>query len=534
MTHTMGVLLAISFIVSLIALGVLIWAVANKLIFADKRDATSIFMDGELGHPDDSDAFGKSNEKETHQYDVARAGIDRVGKGPVLFLLSTGVAWLVIGSVFGLIASLKMHWPDWLAHSAPLSFGRARTLHLNMVIYGWLSGAGIGVVLWLLPRIFHTPLRYPKLVYFGGFVWTIALVAGTVSVGAGWSDGVEWLEIPWQIASLLAIAVLCFAIAGIATAANRQVRHIYVSGWYFLAGLVWFPFMYVIANIPYLHMGTQQTTMNWWFAHNVLGLWLTPIGVGAAYYIIPKIIGKPVYSYSVSLLGFWGLALFYSQVGIHHIIGGPVPTWVVTLSIVHSLMMFVPVIAVAINHHVTVAQNLWAVRQSMALRFVALGALMYTIVSFQGSLQALRSVNSVTHFTHFTVAHAHLGVYAFVTWVLFGTVYYLMPHFMGRSWPYPKLITLHFWLVVGGFAIYFTALTVGGWIQGLYLLEPTTHFGEMTQAMLHYLEGRSVGGAFMTLGHFVFAGHFFAMLRAPRAATSTPAASSLAKEGYYE
>src|SRR3546814_10865638 len=76
-------------------------------------------------------------------------------------------------------------------------------------------------------------------------------------------------------------------------------------------------------------------------------LWLTPIGVGAGYYFIPKIIGKPIYSYSLSLLGFWGLALFNSQVGIHHLIGGPVPTWVVTLSIVHSVMMFIPVIAVA-------------------------------------------------------------------------------------------------------------------------------------------------------------------------------------------
>src|SRR3546814_15726894 len=77
-----------------------------------------------------------------------------------------------------------------------------------------------------------------------------------------------------------------------------------------------------------------SSDLNWWFAHNVLGLWLTPIGVGAGYYFIPKIIGKPIYSYSLSLLGFWGLALFYSQVGIHHLIGGPVPTWVVTLSIV--------------------------------------------------------------------------------------------------------------------------------------------------------------------------------------------------------
>src|SRR3546814_6412057 len=47
---------------------------------------------------------------------------------------------------------------------------------------------------------------------------------------------------------------------------------IYVSGWYYLAGLAWFPILFFIANIPGLHSGVQQATTNWWFAHNVLGL----------------------------------------------------------------------------------------------------------------------------------------------------------------------------------------------------------------------------------------------------------------------
>ncbi|HBJ67017.1 MAG TPA: hypothetical protein DDZ09_02095, partial [Alcaligenes faecalis] len=88
-----------------------------------------------------------------------RAGIDRSGRGPVLLLVTVGITWLLIGSVFGVMASLKLHWPDWLADVAQVTFGRARTLHLNIVAYGWLSVTGIGVARWLLPRIFHTPLR---------------------------------------------------------------------------------------------------------------------------------------------------------------------------------------------------------------------------------------------------------------------------------------------------------------------------------------------------------------------------------------
>lgn len=520
MTSTLGFLLAISFIVSLVALGLLIWAVANKQISAGKKEASSIFLSGEAGSLDDPSSMNAEAVQAAHRFDVERAGIDAAGSRVVLVLAAVSILFLIVGSVFGVIASFKLHMPDWLADYAVTTFGRARTIHLNFVAYGWLSVAGISIVLWILPRIFHTPLRHPIMAYIGGVLWAVGVACGGVAIGAGWSDGLEWLEIPWQIDLVLALGGLLMAWSAVSTALHRNVHHIYVSGWYFLAGLVWFPMLFFIANLPGLHLGVQQATMNWWFAHNVLGLWLTPLGVGTAYYLIPKIIGKPVFSYSVSLLGFWGLALFYSQVGIHHLIGGPVPTWVVTLSVVHSVMMFIPVIAVAINQHVTVAQNIWAFKQSMALRFVWIGALMYTAASFQGSLEALRSVNSVTHFTHYTVGHAHLGAYAFVSVVLFGAFYYMMPHLTGKRWPWPRLISLHFWLTVTGFAIYFLALTVGGFFQGIELLDPDVTFSDITRNILPYLEGRSLGGTMMTLGHIIFGMHFFALLLAKRSGSA--------------
>lgn len=541
---TIGLLLGLSFVVSLLALGFLIWALAARQLRLDQSQAYTIFTPGEAGTADDAtlpggdpkaapsghDAPGADG---TH-FDAVRAGIDRISRQPVLALIGSGLAWLALGSIFGLIASLKMHMPDWLVHDAALTFGRMRTLHLNLVIYGWLSMTGIGVVIWITGRMFHTALRLPKMVLTGVVIWNITLALGALAIANGWTDGEEWLEIPWQLDIGLAIAGACFAIPLVVTASKRNVGHIYVSGWYFLAALCWFPALFFLANLPVYHFGVQEATVNWWFAHNVLGLWLTPLGVGAAYYFIPKIIGKPIYSYGLSLLGFWGLALFYSQVGMHHLIGGPVPTWVVTLSIVHSVMMFVPVIAVAINQHVTVARNTWALKESVPLRFISLGAVMYTAASFQGSIEALRAVNSVTHFTHYTVGHAHLGAYAFVSYVLFGAVYYMMPRITGRQWPWPRLINVHFWLVVVGFAIYFFALSIGGWLQGKAMLDLNRDFAESVLITIPYLQARSVGGALMVAGHLLFVVHFAAMflIRMPAASmpdspsTTVPATSS--------
>ena len=257
-----------------------------------------------------------------------------------MFISAT--VWLVLGSIFGLIASFKMHLPDWLTNSAPLTFGRLRTMYLNSVIYGFLSVGGIGVAMWLGPVIFKTTLRWPKVAMSGAILWNLCVAAGVTAIAYGWSDGLEWLEIPWQIDIGLGIAGALMASSLLTTAARRKVEHIYVSNWYYMAALLWSPVLFIVANTPYLHVGSQQATVNWWFAHNVLGLWLTPLGLGAAYYFIAKIIGKFVYSYRLSLLGFWALALFYSQVGMHHLIGGPVPTWVVSLSVVQSVSTPLP------------------------------------------------------------------------------------------------------------------------------------------------------------------------------------------------
>ena len=127
-------------------------------------------------------------------------------------------------------------------------------------------------------------------------------------------------------------------------------------------------------------------------------------------------------------------------------------------------------------------------------------------------------MNTITHFTHYTVAHAHLGLYGFFSLVMFGSMYFVMPRVMDWEWPYRRLISLHFWLVVGGFAVYFIGLSIGGWLQGLRMLDAARPFMDSVAVTEPYLISRTVGGTLMTLGHLVFAAHFSVMLlrRGPR------------------
>ena len=524
MDFTAALLLA-TFILSLFALFLYIWSMSKGMFGQNVNAALTIFSKNEVGVVDDPAAtvtqLRELQEAVTGDIPVsdaliqeelkARSEADQSSSLVVGICLTLSVIWLLVASVAGLISSIKLHSPDWLAQYGWITFGRIRPIHLNLVAYGWCSLAGIGVSLWLIPRLLKTQLVGAKYAIAGGALWTVGVFLGAVSIALGYSDGLEWLEFPWQVDILLVIGGGLVGLPVLMTLLQRKVDHLYVSVWYIFAGLLWFPVLFLIANIPYLHFGVQEATMNWWFGHNVLGLWFTPIGLASAYYLIPKILGKPIYSYNLSLLGFWSLAFFYSQVGGHHLIGGPVPTWLITMSIVQSVMMVIPVFAVTVNLHMTVLGNFKALIYSPTLRFIVLGTMLYTAASVQGSLEALRSINTVTHFTHFTVAHAHLGLYGFFSMVMFGAIYFIMPRVMNWEWPYPRLISLHFWLVFIGFLIYFIWLSIGGWLQGLAMLDPDKPFMQSVAVTLPYLQARSIGGALMTLGHFVFAFHFFAM-----------------------
>lgn len=460
----------------------------------------------------DTDTPPERSQKESL---LRRLEIDRAARWPVGIFLGSSLFWLVFGSLLAIAASVKMHDPEFLADNPWLTFGRIRPAHLNAVAYGWLSTAGIGIGLWILSRLCRVAIREHQSLTLAAVLWNVGNAVGTWGILRGDSTAVEWLEYPTYAAPFLLVSFTFVMLAAFRMVRNRESGHIYISQWYIMAALVWLPALYFTAHGLLVLAPVQapaQPPINWWYAHNALGLWFTPIGLGAAYYLIPKIIGQPIHSYYLSIIGFWSLAFFYAWNGMHHLIGGPYPAWLITASVVASIMMFIPVVTVAINHHMTMVGHFKALRYSPTLRFVVFGAMSYTLVSFQGSLMAIREINYITHFTHYTIAHAHLGAYAFASMVFFGAIYYIMPRLLEREWPSRRLISLHFWASASGIAIYFVMLSWGGVLQGIEMNRNTTAFMEIVETTLPWLKWRSIGGTLMTIGHVAFFASFFWMV----------------------
>src|SRR5436190_7249157 len=99
---------------------------------------------------------------------------------PLLILFISAAIWLVIGSAFGLIGSVKFHSPNFLAGSAWLTYGRVRPAYINSMLYGACVQAGLGVLIWLMTRLGRTVLAQRWLVATGAKLWNLGVTVGII------------------------------------------------------------------------------------------------------------------------------------------------------------------------------------------------------------------------------------------------------------------------------------------------------------------------------------------------------------------
>jgi len=151
-------------------------------------------------------------------------------------------------------------------------------------------------------------------------------------------------------------------------------------------------------------------------------------------------------------------------------------------------------------------------RYSPTLRFTVFGAISYTVFSLVGVLISLRSVARYLHFTQASIAYSHLGLYAFFTMVMFGSMYYIVPRLVGREWRYATLIKIHFWTSTYGIGLMTLMLFAAGLAEGGALDNASMTFVDSLNYVPMYLRGRSLSGLLLTISHFVFAFHFGLML----------------------
>jgi cytochrome c oxidase cbb3-type subunit 1 len=421
---------------------------------------------------------------------------------PLLVFFISAAIWLVIGSAFELISTLKFHKPDLLADVSWLSYGRVHPAYNNALLYGFCLQAGFGVGLWLLARLGRTPLVHRWLVTIGAMLWNLGVTVGVLGILAGDNTGFENLEMPHYAALPVFFGYLFIGLWGVLTFHRRRERQLFVSQWFIFTALFWFPWIYSTANlllIPFPLRGVTQAVIDWWFSQNLLGVWLGLVGLGTVFYFVPKMVKRELHSHYLALIAFWLLILFDGWGGIPNT--APVPAWMPTVSTIASIFLIVPVIAVALNVYQTIGRFTLFVPSTPALSFVLFGVVSFILYGVIRALGALLDVNQVLHLTWYTPALTLLNSYGFFTMVMFGAIYYIVPQFIGIEFPSPKLVRAHFWVAAAGVVLSVLPLLIAGIVQANQFLDAKIPFDQITKSSLMFLRVSTLGDLLLLLGH---------------------------------
>lgn len=428
--------------------------------------------------------------------------------GPRIFFFSAA-AWMIVATLLGLLAAIQMVYPDAYPGLEQMTFGRMRPAHVNLVALGFIVPGLLGVALVIIPAVCRTRLFAPRLAALAACLWNVLNVGILGSLLHGQTQAREYAELIWplDVGVLLLYVLLGVSIFG--TIARRAERLLYVSAWYIGGGLCWTAVVWFVGNAMWAPPegaieGINDAILNWFHGHNVLGLVITPLAVGAAYYIIPHATRAPIYSHTLSLLGFWMLLFVYTHTGTHHLLQAPVPQWLKVLAIVDSVALVVPVLTFLTNVWMPVKARLTRIHEDIGAKYVFIGTIWYCITCLQGPLQSLPAVQRLTHFNNWVIAHAHIALVGFAGFITMGAIYYLLPRVSGRRIWSLKLASVQYWLISIGLLGFFSVLTALGLVQGEAWLNGETTYRLLPQ-MAWYLTIRVLLGVMIVTGASMFA-----------------------------
>lgn len=391
------------------------------------------------------------------------------------FVIAT-VIWGFVGMLVGLVVALQLAY--WQANGGIpwITFGRLRPLHTNAVIFAFVCNAIFAAVYYASQRLLKTRIFSDTLstIHFWG--WQLLIVLAAITLVSGITVSKEYAELEWPLDILVAVLWVIFAINFFGTIWKRREPHLYISIWYWIATIIAIALLHIVNSMAIpasflksysIFAGVQDAMVQWWYGHNAVGFILTTPILGMLYYFIPKQAQKPIYSYRLGIIGFWSLIFIYIWAGPHHLLYTALPEWTQTLGMLFSLMLIAPSWASMINGLMTIREAWEKLKTDPILKFLAVSVTFYGMSTFEGPMMSIKSLNSITHYTDYTVGHVHSGALGWVGFMIFASLYFMVPR-LWRTKLYSKtLAETHFWIGTVGLILYYIPIITAGIIQSL-------------------------------------------------------------------
>ena len=445
------------------------------------------------------------------------------------------VVYGIIGMAIGVFIASQLAWPALNFGIPWLTFSHLRPLHTNAVIFAFGGCALFATSYYIVQRTCKTRLFAPYLAWFTFWGWNLVIVGAIITLPLGLTSAKEYAELEWPIDILIAVVWISYAIVFFGTLLKRKTSHIYVANWFFAAFILTIALLHIVnsMSIPLsfwksysLFGGATDAMVQWWYGHNAVGFYLTAAFLGMMYYFVPVQIGRPVYSYRLSIIHFWALIASYMWAGAHHLHYSALPDWAQSLGMVFSIILFAPSWGGMINGVLTLSGSWDKLRTDPIIRFLIVALSFYAMSTFEGPMMSIKTVNALSHNTDWTVGHVHSGALGWVGMITVGSLYVLIPRIWNKQKMYSTdLITTHFWLATAGTIFYIVSLWISGIGQGM-MWRATNPDGTLVYSFVdtvlfsHYpYIGRAFGGFLYVSGMVVMAYNVYKTITMPSTKT---------------
>jgi len=391
------------------------------------------------------------------------------------FLLAT-LVFAGVAFAAGLLAAFQLAFHPLNMDLPWLTFGRLRPLHTNAAIFAFAGNAIFAGIYHSSQRLLKTRMFSDKLsaIHFWG--WQLIILAAAISLPLGYSQSKEYAELEWPIDIAITLIWVVFAVNFFGTLAKRREKHMYVAIWFYIATIVTVAVLHIVNSIEVpvsfmksypVYAGVQDALVQWWYGHNAVAFFLTTPFLGLMYYYLPKAANRPVYSYRLSIIHFWGLVFIYIWAGPHHLLYTSLPEWAQTLGMIFSIMLWAPSWGGMINGLLTLRGAWHLLRTDPIIKFMVAAVTFYGMATFEGPLLSIKSVSALGHYTDWIIGHVHGGALGWNGFLIFAMLYYLVPRLWKTKLYSESLATAHFWTGFLGIIIYYVSMVASGITQGL-------------------------------------------------------------------
>lgn len=454
----------------------------------------------------------------------------------VRYFMLASIIWGLVGMLVGVLIASQMNFRFMNFDTSFLTFGRLRPLHTNAVIFAFVGNMMFAGIYYSTQRLCKARMASDLLskIHFWG--WQFIIVCAAITLPLGLTRGQEYAELIWPINIMVALIWVVFAVNFFWTLHKRNEPSLYVALWFYIATIVTIAMLYIVnhLSIPtsFTHSysiwaGVKGALIQWWYGHNAVAFFLTTPFLGIMYYFIPKAANRPVYSYKLSIVHFWGLVFIYIWAGPHHLLYTSLPDWAQSLGTAFSVMLIAPSWGGMINGLLTLRGAWDRVRQDPVLKFMVVGVTAYGMSTFEGPMMSLKNVNALTHYTDYIIGHVHLGALAWNGGLAAAMLYFIIPRLWGKPLYSMRMANFHFWISTIGIVFYAIPMYWGGITQSLMWKQFTAQGALMypnfldtvTQIIPMYII-RSVGGTLYLTGFLVMA---YNMIKTMRSGTFVPA-----------